>query len=97
MVPSFSLKPSETDSIKFRSHQRHLVGKRTAQKDTTTDITSDVRSGLMTVVTTIVCETEPLCLIGMRLKMLILILMPEMLLIILKKFRNNVFLIKLFE
>ena len=57
----------------------------------------NVRSGLMTVVTTIFYETKPLCLIGMRLKMLILILMPEMLLIKLKKFRNNEFLIKLFE
>ena len=57
----------------------------------------NIRSGLMTVATTIFYETEPLCLIGMCLKMLILILMPEMLLIILKKFRNNVFLIKLFE
>ena len=28
------------DSIKFKSHPRHLVGKRTAQKDTITDITS---------------------------------------------------------
>ena len=33
-------KPPETDSIKFKSHPRHLVGKRTAQKDTIIDITS---------------------------------------------------------
>ena len=34
-------KPSETDSIKFKISSKTPVGKRTAQKDTIIDITSD--------------------------------------------------------
>ena len=33
--------PQKLTQLSSRSHPRHLVGKRTAQKDTTTDITSD--------------------------------------------------------
>ena len=36
--------PQKLTQLSSRSHPRHLVGKRTAQKDTITDITSDSRA-----------------------------------------------------
>ena len=43
MLPRKSRKenPQKLTQLSSRSHPRHLVGKRTAQKDTTTDTTSD--------------------------------------------------------
>ena len=37
--------PQKLTKLSSRSHPRHLVGKRTAQKDTIIDITSDSQQG----------------------------------------------------
>ena len=41
LIESRKENPQKLTQLSSRSHPRHLVGKRTAQKDTTTDTTSD--------------------------------------------------------